>query len=146
MSDYEYYVLTEEVPQNKAKIVGYFSRYKDLGVNNLSCIVVFPAYQKKGYGKFLIELSYYFSRQEKRISTPELPLSESGRILYLSYWKQTIFKLLSQTYSPKSFSELKKILAGSLNPVRDLSKETFITEIDVATTLKHLGLLKYYKG
>jgi len=135
----------------KASVVGYFSRYKDLGPNNLSCIVVFPAHQKKGYGKFLIELSYYFSRKEKRISTPELPLSESGRILYLSYWKQTLIKKLQEIYTTagtksKAMVELKKQLCGSLNPVRDLSRETFITEVDVATTLKDLRLMKYYKG
>ena len=44
--------------------VGYFSKEKETKEsnrecnNNLSCIMVFPEYQRKGYGKFLIDFSY----------------------------------------------------------------------------------------
>lgn len=37
---------------------------------NLSCILVLPFYQRKGYGKFLITLSYEFSLIEGRPGTP----------------------------------------------------------------------------
>jgi hypothetical protein len=41
----------------------------------------------------LIELSYEVSRQENRICTPETPLSEMGRILYMSFWKRQILQV-----------------------------------------------------
>lgn len=44
--------------------VGYFSKekYSDLGYN-LACILTFPSYQRKGYGRFLISFSYELSKK-----------------------------------------------------------------------------------
>lgn len=44
--------------------VGYFSKekYSDLGYN-LACILTFPSYQRKGYGRFLIAFSYELSKK-----------------------------------------------------------------------------------
>ena len=64
--------------------------------NNLSCIVIFPQYQSRGYGTFLIAISYYLSGKENRFCTPETPLSDMGRVLYYSYWKETIFEMFSR--------------------------------------------------
>jgi hypothetical protein len=39
-------------------LVGYFSKEKDSSENNnLACILTLPPYQRKGYGKFLIDFS-----------------------------------------------------------------------------------------
>ena len=39
--------------------VGYFSKEKNCQDNyNLACILVLPAFQRKGYGKFLIAFAY----------------------------------------------------------------------------------------
>lgn len=49
-----FYVLTE-VDERGAHIVGYFSKEKSSPEDyNLACILTFPPYQRKGYGKFLI--------------------------------------------------------------------------------------------
>lgn len=44
--------------------VGYFSKekYSDLGYN-LACILTFPSYQRKGYGRVLIAFSYELSKK-----------------------------------------------------------------------------------
>ncbi len=52
-----FYVLCE-VDRRGCHIVGYFSKEKESpDGNNLACIMILPPYQRKGYGKFLIQLS-----------------------------------------------------------------------------------------
>ena len=100
---FRYYVLTEQSPQG-FHIVGYFSKEKDILIpNNLSCILVLPFCQRKGYGKFLIEFSYELSLKEGRIGTPERPLSDLGFRSYLSWWTQRILSLLLE-YQDKQIS------------------------------------------
>jgi histone acetyltransferase MYST1 len=55
---------------------------------NLACIMVMPPYQRRGFGKFLISLSYELSKGRK--CTPEKPLSDMGKVGYKSYWSDTI--------------------------------------------------------
>ena len=50
--------------------VGYFSKEKNcLEEYNLACILTLPAYQRKGYGKFLISMSYELSKVEGKVSS-----------------------------------------------------------------------------
>uniref|UniRef100_A0A915IFZ8 histone acetyltransferase n=1 Tax=Romanomermis culicivorax TaxID=13658 RepID=A0A915IFZ8_ROMCU len=70
---------------------------KDSMMNcNLSCILILPPYQCKGYGKFLIELSYVLSKFEDKIGSPEHPLSDMGLIAYRGYWKEKIIEYLDE--------------------------------------------------
>ena len=86
MSIFNFYVLCE-VDEYGYHYVGYFSKNKDHSEqNNLSCILVLPCYQKKGYGRFLINFSYELSMIEKRIGSPERPLSDLGKLVYMKYW------------------------------------------------------------
>ena len=55
-----FYVVCE-VDSEGFHIVGYFSKEKSSPEDyNLACILVFPHYQRKGYGKFLISLCMIF--------------------------------------------------------------------------------------
>jgi GNAT superfamily N-acetyltransferase len=94
VSPFLFYVLTED---NKygSHIVGYFSKEKTMSNDyNLACIMVLPPYQRRGYGKFLISLSYYLSTKENRVCTPERPLSDMGKVSYKSYWTDTLLEAL----------------------------------------------------
>jgi GNAT superfamily N-acetyltransferase len=47
----------------------YFSKEKcSEDGYNLACILTLPAYQRKGYGKFLISMSYELSKLEGKVS------------------------------------------------------------------------------
>lgn len=49
-----FYILTE-VDERGCHVVGYFSKEKSSPEEyNLACILTFPPFQRKGYGKFLI--------------------------------------------------------------------------------------------
>jgi histone acetyltransferase MYST1 len=61
---------------------------------NLACIMVMPPYQRRGFGKFLISLSYELSKKAQRVCTPERPLSDMGKVGYKSYWADKIVETL----------------------------------------------------
>lgn len=63
-----------------------------------------PSHQSKGYGKMLIDLSYYLSMREHKIGSPEHPLSDMGLIAYRSYWKSVIISSLRKRRNQHSVS------------------------------------------
>uniref|UniRef100_A0AC35TY46 Histone acetyltransferase n=1 Tax=Rhabditophanes sp. KR3021 TaxID=114890 RepID=A0AC35TY46_9BILA len=69
-----FYILCE-VDEYGAHIVGHFSKERG-STNNLACIIVFPPYQRRGYGQLLIQISYALSARENFVGTPEKPLSD----------------------------------------------------------------------
>lgn len=88
-----FYVLCEHDAAGY-HLVGYFSKEKHNNENNLSCILVMPFCQRKGYGKFLIEFSYELSIKEGRSGSPEKPLSDLGHRTYVSWWTQRLLREL----------------------------------------------------
>lgn len=55
-----FYVIAE-CDNRGYHIVGYFSKEKESSEDyNVACILTMPPYQRKGYGRLLIEFSKYF--------------------------------------------------------------------------------------
>ena len=125
-----FYVLCE-VDEFGSHIVGYFSKEKVSADNNLACILTFPQYQRKGYGKLLISISYELTKIEGTTGSPEKPLSDLGKISYRSYWAYVI---------GKCFEEDQDITMS------DIQNMTGIKYDDVLSTLHSMNLLKSWKG
>ncbi|PAA47011.1 hypothetical protein BOX15_Mlig033023g3, partial [Macrostomum lignano] len=136
-----FYVLCE-TDSVGCHIVGYFSKEKESAEDfNVACILVLPPFQRKGYGKLLIEFSYELSKLEGETGSPEKPLSDLGLISYRAYWSQTLIDALL---------EIKRSAPNENDPpsvtINDLSERTAIKREDVISTLQHLNLVHYYKG
>lgn len=132
VSPFNFYVLIEN-DHTGPHFVGYFSKeLSSLSEFNLACIMVLPPYQKTGYGQFLISLSYYFSRLNNKIGSPEVPLSDLGRLSYKSYWTIVLLEVLVKSKCNVT--------------LKDLSEITYIKFEDVIYTLSELNLIKYWRG
>ena len=128
-----FYILCE-VDERGCHPVGYFSKEKHSEENyNLACILMFPSHQRKGYGKLLISFSYELSKKEKKVGTPERPLSDQGAVSYYSYWTFTVLNVL-KAYGEDSIS------------IKDLSDMTAIMQSDIISTLQRHNLIQYQKG
>ena len=129
-----FYVITE-VDEQGAHIVGYFSKEKmSTEEYNLACILTFPQYQKCGYGKFIISLSYELSKREGKPGSPEKPLSDLGKISYRSYWTHVLLTMFSEQ-------------TGSENiQIKDISLMTGIKTEDIISTLQSLNMIRFWKG
>ena len=125
-----FYVLCE-VDEFGCHIVGYFSKEKSSADNNLACILTFPQYQRKGYGKLLISISYELTKLEQTTGSPEKPLSDLGKISYRSYWAYVIGKCFE---------------ANQDITMQDIQNQTGIKYDDVLSTLHSMNLLKSWKG
>ncbi|KAL7742006.1 hypothetical protein ACLKA6_018261 [Drosophila palustris] len=134
-----FYVMTE-FDCRGFHIVGYFSKEKISDEDyNLACVLTLPPYQRKGYGKLLIEFSYELSRCEGKTGSPEKPLSDLGLLSYRSYWTQAILEILINP-NPTPNGE------RPTTTINDISELTSISTDDVIYTLKSLNLVNYFKG
>ncbi|CAK9294933.1 unnamed protein product [Gordionus sp. m RMFG-2023] len=138
-----FYLLFEIDHNNeKYQLVGYFSKEKESeDNNNIACIVVFPPFQKKGYGKFLIQISYELSKREHIIGQPEKPLSYLGQKSYQCFWRWKILQILDRyIHENKNNNGESECLIN----VNDISLETSINREDILSTLDKLNLLNYW--
>ncbi|KAJ3604414.1 hypothetical protein NHX12_029155 [Muraenolepis orangiensis] len=124
-----FYVLT----QNDSKgchLVGYFSKEKHCQQKyNVSCIMILPQYQRRGYGRFLIDFSYLLSKREGQPGSPEKPLSDLGRLSYMAYWHSVVLECLHEVRDRQL-------------SIRQLSKLTGICPQDITATLQNLTMLE----
>ena len=122
-----FYVMTEN-DEFGCHFVGYFSKEKrPSSLNNVSCILVLPIYQRRGFGHMLIDFSYLLTRVEKKTGSPEKPLSDMGLVSYRGYWR------LMMCYQ----------LVDQKTPIRipDLSERTGMTADDIISALEALRAL-----
>ena len=135
VSPFLFYILYE-LDEEGSHPVGYFSKEKNSPDDyNLACIMTLPPHQRKGYGRFLIQLSYEISKKEKKSGSPEKPLSDLGLVSYRSFWT---FELLQKL---KSSSR-----SGILLTINDLIESTAFKKDDIIDTLARINLLSVWRG
>lgn len=116
-----------------AHMVGYFSKERISAEDyNLACILTLPCYQRRGYGKFMITISYELSKRDGKLGTPERPLSDLGLVSYRSYWASRLLEILAKHKGVVS--------------IQELSDMTSFRPEDIISTLQALDLLKYFGG
>lgn len=149
-----FYVMTIKSAEGH-HLVGYFSKEKESADGyNVACILTLPCYQKKGYGKLLIQFSYMLSYVENKVGSPEKPLSDLGLLSYRAFWTDTLVKLLVERNSPQLLA--KNNPKGTPPPpskansneitIDEISSMTCMTTTDILHTLTTLQMLRYYKG
>lgn len=134
-----FYVMTES-DERGHHIVGYFSKEKESSEDyNVACILTLPPFQRKGYGKLLIEFSYELSKIEGKVGSPEKPLSDLGLLSYRSYWSETLLEILIKAPTDEN-GEKPQIT------ISEISEQTSIKKEDIISTIQYLNLINYYKG
>lgn len=117
-------------------LVGYFSKEKEsIDGYNVACILTLPQFQRKGYGRLLIQFSYELSSIENKLGSPEKPLSDLGLLSYRQYWTEM---LLEELLSHRARDE--KVSIDSL------ANTLAMTAQDVESTLQALQMQVYHKG
>ncbi|KAJ1349235.1 hypothetical protein KIN20_004709 [Parelaphostrongylus tenuis] len=129
-----FYILTVN-DENGCRIVGYFSKEKNPSRNNnLSCLLTIPSEQRNGYGHLLIDMSYKLSEIERKIGSPEHPLSDLGLYTYRKYWKSSILCYLRSLKDSSSVS------------IKNMSLHTRIHPTDIVNELMRSNLLLLKDG
>ncbi|KAF2728973.1 hypothetical protein EJ04DRAFT_516270 [Polyplosphaeria fusca] len=110
--------------------VGYFSKEKESAEGyNVACILTLPQYQRRGFGKLLIDFSYLLSKREGKLGSPEKPLSDLGLLGYRAYWQEMIVDILVDGRVEANIEDVGAALAMTTN--------------DVLHTLQNLNMLRY---
>eukprot|EP00484_Ammonia_sp_Unknown_P022722 CAMPEP_0197028142 /NCGR_PEP_ID=MMETSP1384-20130603/7900_1 /TAXON_ID=29189 /ORGANISM="Ammonia sp." /LENGTH=481 /DNA_ID=CAMNT_0042457095 /DNA_START=10 /DNA_END=1455 /DNA_ORIENTATION=+ len=132
-TSFYFYIITE-VSRSGCHFLCYFSKEKSPEKNfNLSCIMTLPCHQRKGLGHFMISLSYGLSKIERKLGTPETPLSDLGLISYRKFWASELLKVIHQ-YHVRQQEELLSLQV--------LADHTAFQIEDIFFTLTDLGVLK----
>ena len=85
--------------------------------------MILPAWQRFGYGKFLIDFSYQLSLKEGKQGSPEKPLSYFGHRAYVSYWTNRVLNLLLENDSQQL-------------SIQQIAKRTSILPVDIQYVLE----------
>lgn len=127
-----FYCMTTR-DEHGCHLVGYFSKEKESAEGyNVACILTLPQYQRKGFGRLLINFSYELSKREGRLGSPEKPLSDLGLLGYRAYWQETVTDILMDGRTEVT--------------VEEVGSQSAMTTNDVLHTLQNLNMLRYSVG
>jgi len=130
-----FYVMTTR-DEKGCHLIGYFSKEKESADGyNVACILTLPQFQRKGYGRLLIQFSYELSKIEGKLGSPEKPLSDLGLLSYRQYWTENLVEILLD------FNDREERIS-----IEALASHLAMTPQDVESTLQALKMQVYHKG
>ena len=130
-----FYVMTTR-DEKGCHLIGYFSKEKESADGyNVACILTLPQFQRKGYGRLLIQFSYELSKIEGKLGSPEKPLSDLGLLSYRQYWTENLIEILLE------YNE-----SGDRCSIDHMASLLAMTGTDVESTLQALKMQVYHKG
>lgn len=130
-----FYVMTSRDEKGN-HLVGYFSKEKESADGyNVACILTLPQYQRKGYGRLLIQFSYELSKIEGKLGSPEKPLSDLGLLSYRQYWIENIVDMLLEYHEKSERCSIEQIATALA-----------MTTQDVEHTLQAYKMQVYHKA
>lgn len=118
-----YYVVTVG-DRNGCHLVGFYSREK-LGEHNLACFLVLPQHRGKGFGHFMVHLSYWLSSTDETPKYPRPPLTDAARWIYHSVWK----KAITECIELEDLTEITVRVVSCLTGIRDEDVQTMLCEL-----------------
>ncbi|CEF66326.1 Enoki mushroom [Strongyloides ratti] len=135
---FDLYTAYFKKPCGKYCFAGFYSKMPEQPEHVLSCIVVLPTMQGKGVGTMLVDFAYLMDRYPTpNYGSPEKPLSEQGKILFMKYWKAKIADyVLREFYGPNATNDTQITLKKLITPI---SEYTGINKKDLAEAIKELG-------
>ena len=109
----------------------------------MSCLLILPWLQRKGYGLFLIDLSkfvhisinhfnilgYHLSLRERKIGSPEHPLSDAGLKTYRQYWFAIIMSWLREKIYHDEKIDLVELKEQKGIEMRDILETMIIADM-----------------
>lgn len=139
-----FYIVTE-IDDLGAHFVGYFSKEKRSHMGyNLSCIMTLPIRQRRGWGNFIIDISYLLSKKEGQLGSPEKPLSDLGLLSYRNYWTLAVFQYLRD--APDEVT-IENISSGTAMTPEDiyyvLKEQDMIIDYSTQSASRAPATLKY---
>lgn len=130
-----FYVMTTRDDKG-CHLIGYFSKEKESSeAYNVACILTLPQFQRKGYGRLLIQFSYELTKKEGKQGSPEKPLSDLGLLSYRQFWTENLVEKLIDYNA-----------AGENVSIAALAWKLAMTDLDVESTLQALKMQVYHKG
>ena len=118
--------------------VGYFSKEKQSAEEyNLACILTLPSHQRRGYGSFLIAMSYELSKRECKFGTPERPLSDLGRVSYRSYWSKHILEAMRGHKNMNGFNHSRIVRENYVSRIRRYFRVAKLEHVEVLERTTH---------
>ncbi|CAK9784122.1 acyl-CoA N-acyltransferase [Cutaneotrichosporon oleaginosum] len=109
VENFLFYVLCDAATSKRDQVMAFFSKEKtSYDDYNLACIVTFPPHQGRGFGKLLIEFSYYLTRGAPSPGTPERPLSDLGLKGYLAFWVAVVLRVCRRLLADAEPVQVKK--------------------------------------
>ncbi|KAI6234124.1 Histone acetyltransferase [Aphelenchoides fujianensis] len=129
VEQFTFYVLTE-TDGEFCTLAGYFSKeIRPSANNNLSCLLILPWMQRKGYGLFLIDMSYQLSIRERKIGGPEHPLSDAGLKTYRQYWFAVLMSYVREKLYNKEQLDIVDIKEHTGIELRDITETLIIADL-----------------